>query len=354
MREFIVAAILMVLVQLPFAGFGQKKECRELPNNSNYKNALSEFSGKAHLWVGKSLKDKLACLKKHDAVCYVIFDEQWQRNKAIYKAVVDQGTVMDVREITEGEPPKSVEVRDFVAYCKQPALMSYKRKVYLNIAESEIVPSSCSNGPLGFLLLGSIYGLRADMNISLPSETLKAKVALAGNDSVLISGLQLSDVLDEHKILSALCEGEQDKLNGRWRKEHDKLVKSLPRRPPVVYGDVKKIVRKMDGTFIIPHEPPETTRTITWKETVYAQGTGTGYTDDGQSVHVNLDIPIGERECHRTKKITSLYNYDDLKRQLEGYVRLVDKIEKDKPPKVDATEARVKLKQIRKISLSVE
>lgn len=289
-------------------------------------------------------------LKKQDVVCYVIFAEQWRVAGSVYVVTVDKGSIVDVEEYMRDRTSRGVEVRDFVSYCKRPAMMSYKRKIYFNIPESVALPTSLSNEPIGSMLLDSLYRLSVDLKTVLPTEKLKAKILFARSEPVVIAGLQFSDVLNVDKIMKVLCEREQKKRDWQWKREHEKKVKRVPRRPPVVYGDVDKIVRKSDGTFIIPREPPETTRTITWTETIWADGYGT--TDAGESVTVR--VPVGERECHRTKKITSLFDYEDLKKRLEEYEVLVAQAENDKPPKVDPDEVLEIYSKMSKISFAAE
>ena len=342
---------LLLVIMLMLGNCSNKVySAQNVSKGSRYEDALAEFIGASHLWIGKPLDERLAGLKKNDAVCYVIFEEQWRMSGSVYVVKVDQGYIVDVKEYMRDRTSKSVEVQDFVAYCKRPAMMAYKQKTYLNIPESVVLPAALSNEPIGFLLLGSLYRLSVDMKSELPNEKLRAKILFARGVPVVIAGLQISDVLSTDKIMKVLHEREQKKRDWQWKREHDKMVKRVPRRPPVVYGDVDKIVRKADGTFIIPREPPETTRTITWTETVWAEGYGTTSTGEG----VTVRIPVGERECQRTKKITSLFDYEDLKKRLEAYEEVVAQVKNDKPPKVDLDEVREIFSKMSKVSFAVE
>jgi len=90
----------------------------------------------------------------------------------------------------------------------------------------------------------------------------------------------------------------------------------------------------MDGTFEIPYEKPPETKTIYWTENVYADAWGE--TESGERVY--MSIPVGQRECSRTKNLTRMYDYDALKAQMDEYNDLKNEIENDEPDIVDEAE----------------
>lgn len=318
-----------------------------------YEKAQSSFVGQAHLWLGESLEEKLLRLKKQESNCYVIFSDLWKTNKSIVSFVISYGAFSDVQLLEKGGLVKNIKLEDFQSLCKRPAALSYKRKVYISVPDvdfREELMRSRDKMPIGTLLLDGVYDAMKELDVELPPSRFSVCVGFEKGSPLTMKNFCLSDSLTLDMIADAVISRESTKSFQDWKKEHEKLVRQLPRRPPVVYGDVSKIVKNSDGTFVIPKEPPQTTRTIKWTETIWSQGTG--YTDSGEAVTVS--VPVGTRECQRTKKISGQGNYADLKRRLEEYERLLKRIDEDKPPQVDVEVVKETMFRIRSVKAKVK
>jgi len=188
---------------------------------------------------------------------------------------------------------------------------------------------------VGELLWPQYSATQQLLSIVNPTTKLRYNILIPEVGRVPIGECQIDDAVSRQVVVKAACGYVEQVAAREWKKKHDAMVKKLPRRPPVVYGNVKSITRNMVGTYIIPREAPPTEKTITWTETVWANAHGTGRTASGERVGVDVSVPVGERTCSRTKKISSAMKYDQLKQQLEEYEAQVRAIENDKPPKAD-------------------
>lgn len=320
-------------VYVAFPESNAQSQCAE--NSETHQEALRKFSGETHLWVGGTLDSKLARLKKKVAICYVIFEQRQNESCPVYRVRVNNGVVCNVRMLTKGSSDCEIAVKEFLMLCKLPAMLAYNNRVYLNAPEMTISPGE--EGPFGTILLRGVYGIRADMNIAMPRETLSANVKIGNNQVGCVEGLTLCD--GKENVIDAIIRQEKEKANKAWAQERAQKLKRL-KKPPVVYGKGNKVIKRIDGTFEIPEEEPFV------METVYAHGTawgsGTTLTPSGfvdVSGPIDVDIPVGKRK----RTLNQVYDYKKLKQMMVKYQEEVDRIKNETPPPFDDTILRSKL-----------
>ena len=294
--------------------------------SNDYNSYLTKLkSDNVQIWINSSLSKKIKKLSNGTVV--VIFADLWNNDKSIVECNLDSR-----KKYRRKSDDSTVEISDneFLKMCKFPSIVAYKGTVCINIPYQTIsIPKEFNT--VGELCIGELFAVARSLFKEMPRRRVTLRIVTENKFCEIVKKGDFSDVFNGdalYKSVSLVIEKEEFK---KWRKKHDELVRKLPRRKPVIYGDRKYIFKRIDGVFEIPKEAPPRTKTETWTETVYANGYGT--TLSGESVHVS--IPVGERLCSRTKKVTQLYDYEALKQQMLQYEEMKKVIDMDRPPKVN-------------------
>lgn len=306
---------------------GQKEDMGKI---RLYDDVISSFTvSNVNLWLDSPLYKKIA--KLQEGTCSVITAESWASNKSVLVYSCDSRSCLMIS--CEGEMT-TVSKDEFKHYCSSASLVSYGKKVCLNIPKSHFVnDQECC---LGQLLAGDVFAITFDVTGKVPSQEVRVIFSIPNFFDVPLGVHVLAYRIPNASIFEAVRKKRQTQITTAWKRKHAALVARLPRKPRVVYGSSKMIVKRMDDTFEIPYEKPPTTKTIYWTENVYADAWGE--TESGERIH--MSVPVGQRECSRTKKLTQMYDYDALKIQLEEYNALKDEIKNDRPEIVDESEVQ--------------
>lgn len=295
-----------------------------------YQKAVQSFANQTAVICSEdSLMNYLKRIKQGSG--YVVFEDDWTAGEICYFEI-EKGRILSANFYSE-EKDKECQLSEFSEKCKRPSLLYYKGKVYLNFPRLKIKLED--ERTLCEILSKPLASAMDKLSIARPETKLRARIYSPEFGRVDIGDFCLEDIIAKADVQAKVLKQVEDKLYAKWKVEHDKRVKQMPAWPPVKYGDGKQITRDIHGTYVIPHERVSNTRTITWTETVWADGHGTGWTSDGQSVDVNLRIPVGERLRSRTKKISGLPDYDALVARMKGYEAEKSRLEAEKPPSVD-------------------
>ena len=300
-----------------------------------YQDALAAFDrDNLGLWLNSSLAEKTAKLK--DGFAVMVFAELWKDGGAVVECDFFEDRY---RLLKADGTAKRLSKAEFTELCSQPALVSYGGHVYLNIPGCESGEGAVT-GSVGSLLAGDLYDVMKPLVKALPQRRLKVKFLAKGHPELVLAEGTVSDRLGRDEVRKAVREMLAARKRREWKKEHEAKQKKLPRKPPVVYGSRSTIVKRSDGTFEIPREAPPASRTITWTETVYADGWGESETGE----RFAMRVPVGEREHTREKRTSQIYNYDELLARMKEYEAAVTQLDNDRPPEVTDAEVEEVLK----------
>ena len=294
---------------------------------ADYISARQEFKkSKVGLILDGSFAIKFNKLTK--GIGYLVNEETWKDNESVIKCDFEKKTFCKM----EGDgSDQKVDERLICRYIEKPVLFRFGKSTVLSVPIGR--GKNTDEEACDSFLKSDMLKIVKQLAGGLPKRRIKMKLVIPGRDELELGMLQMGDVDTETELQGLIHKALEQEILFEWKKRHEEAKKRLPRKPPVVYGQSKKVIKRIDGTYEIPREEP----TKRWTETVYADGFGTGMTTSGELVDVTVSIPVGERQ--REKKLHQVYDYQKLKAMLEDYQKKLEEFNNDKPPVLDEQDA---------------
>lgn len=289
-----------------------------------FEDALSEFSSdNVILWLDSPLYKKISHLKEGD--CKIITAESWKGIKTVIVYSVENQSCF---ELSSDGAMIEISIADFKKECSRPALVANGKKVYLNIPNAKV--KNDQDLCLGQLLAGDLFAITEDVVGKVPSREVRVTFVTPEGINVDLGQHVLGYRVKDADIRKAIRTKLQAQANAEWKRHHEQLVASLPKKPRVVYGSRRTVFKRMDGVFEIPYEKPPEFQEKTYYSTVYADAWG----ESEFGGRFCMQVPVGVREYTYTKPLTQFYDYDALKAELEAYNELREEIKNDRPREV--------------------
>ncbi len=300
----------------------------------DYATLVAAFAGKTAILCGEdSLMNYLRRVKKGDGAA--IFTDEWDGIESVCKFSIEDGKIVSPRMISTWKGEVEYDVEAFDSRCREPALLAYKDKVYLNLPRLEIRELN-EQWTLLVQLGDEMWRAMLKLRIEIPTAKVRCRCDWG---HVVVGDFRLNEKVTRRMVEEAVARRKEKDLYKEWKKQHEIERQRLPRRPPVVYGDVDRIIRKMDDTFVIPRSYYSAgTSTTTTRSTVWAHGSGSF---GGE--RFNVSMPIGTQVRTRTKTLTQMYDYKELEWRLKDYERRLARWKNAKPPQVDVEAVRGEL-----------
>ena len=299
----------------------------------DYATLVAAFSGTTAILCGEdSLMNYLRRVKKGDGAA--IFTDEWDGKEGICKFSIEKGKIVSSKMIRKEKEAENYEV-EFYWKDGLPALLAYNGKVYLNLPRLEILELN-EESILLKQLSDEMWRAMLKLRIEMPTAKVRCR---CDRGHVVVGDFHLNEKVTQRMVEEAVARRKEKDLYKEWKRQHEIERQRLPRRPPVVYGDVDHIIRKWDDTFVIPRSYCSAgTRTTTTRSTVWAHGSGSF-----GGARFNVSMPIGTQVSTRTKTLTQMYDYNELEWRLKDYERRLARWKNARPPQVDVEAIREEL-----------